>query len=175
MLLARWIILLLFSLLIVLLALGLQRDPSVVSSPLLNRTVPDFTAPVLEPWESDERFESAGLRDEWSLLNVWASWCVTCLDEHELLMRLSSQIPIYGINHKDVRDDALNWLRERGNPYQRSVFDVDGHVGIELGVYKVPETFLIDPQGVIRYKHIGALTEQAWRQEMLPRIRGEHS
>ncbi len=172
----RWILpLLAFLMMVALLAFGLRGDPTMVSSPLVGRTVPAFTAPILEPWEPGVQFESTTLRGEWSMLNVWASWCVTCLEEHDLLMRLSAQIAIYGINHKDTHVDALQWLRERGNPYRHNIVDADGHVGIELGVYKVPETFLMDPKGVIRYKHIGALTEQAWRQEMLPRIRGERS
>ncbi len=170
-----WLAFIVFVALVVALAYGLQRDPSLVSSPLIDQEVPAFEAPLVMAWDTNETFNSEMLRGEWSLLNVWASWCVTCLEEHPLLMHLASQIPIYGINHKDVREEALHWLKEHGNPYRQSAFDGDGNVGIDLGVYNVPETFLIDAEGVIRYKHIGALTDEVWQGEILPRIRGERS
>ena len=162
-----------FAVLVVVLAIGLTRDPSRVSSPLVGQPVPAFQAERLG--SAEENFDSAALRGEWSLLNVWASWCATCLEEHDLLMRLSEQLALYGINHRDTRDEAQNWLQVYGNPYRSSAFDEHGEVGIELGVYKVPETFLLDPEGVIRYKHIGALDEDAYRQEILARIRREKS
>ena len=163
----------LFGLLVAVLAIGLTRDPSRVSSPLIGHPVPDFRVERLAAPE--QFFDSAQLRGEWSLLNVWASWCATCLEEHALLMRLSGQIALYGINHRDARADARQWLQTHGNPYRASVFDERGDVGIDLGVYKVPETFLIDADGIVRYKHIGALSEDAWRGELLPRIRGLRS
>ncbi len=162
-----------FAVLVVVLAIGLTRDPSRVSSPLVGQPVPAFQAERLG--SAEENFDSAALRGEWSLLNVWASWCATCLEEHDLLMRLSEQLALYGINHRDTRDEAQNWLQVYGNPYRSSAFDEHGEVGIELGVYKVPETFLLDPEGVIRYKHIGALDEDTYRQEILARIRREKS
>lgn len=168
-----WLAVVLFAGLVVMLAIGLTRDPSRVSSPLVGLSVPAFQAERVS--SPDEKFDSAALRGEWSLLNVWASWCTTCLEEHELLMRLSQQLALYGINHRDTRDEAQNWLQVYGNPYRSSAFDEHGEVGIELGVYKVPETFLLDPDGVIRYKHIGALDEKAYREEILARIRGERS
>ena len=169
----RWLAVGIFAGLVVVLAFGLTRDPSRVSSPLVGFPVPVFQVERLE--SVDERFDSTEIRGEWSLLNVWASWCATCLEEHELLMRLSQQLALYGINHRDTRDEARNWLQVYGNPYRASAFDEHGEVGIELGVYKVPETFLLDPAGVIRYKHVGALDEKAYREEILARIRGERS
>ena len=168
-----WWVVAVFVVLVAVLAFGLTRDPSRVSSPLIGSPVPAFQAERVA--SADESFDSAMLRGEWTLLNVWASWCTTCLEEHELLMRLSQQLALYGINHRDTRDEAQNWLQVYGNPYRASAFDKHGEVGIELGVYKVPETFLLDPDGVIRYKHIGALDEEAYRQQILTRIRGEKS
>ncbi len=168
-----WLVFGLFAVLVAVLAIGLTRDPTRVSSPLIDQPLPALQAELLEV--PGQPFEMAQMRGQWSLLNVWASWCVTCLEEHSLLMRLSSQIALYGVNHRDLRDDAQTWLRRYGNPYRASLFDEQGNVGIDLGVYKVPETFLVDTQGIIRYKHIGALTEEVWRFEMLPRIRGEVS
>ena len=168
-----WFGVIAFAALIGMLALGLTRDPSRISSPLIDLPVPAFQAERLGA--AEEIFDSATLRGEWSLLNVWASWCTTCLEEHELLMRLSQQLAVYGINHRDTRDEARNWLKVYGNPYRANAFDQDGEVGIELGVYKVPETFLLDPDGVVRYKHIGALDEGVYRQEILARIREERS
>ena len=168
-----WLVVAVFAMLVAVLAFGLTRDPSRVSSPLVGLPVPVFQAERVA--SADENFDSATLRGEWSLLNVWASWCATCLEEHELLMRLSQQLALYGINHRDTRDEAQNWLQVYGNPYRASAFDKHGEVGIELGVYKVPETFLLDPDGVIRYKHVGALDEEAYRQQILTRVRGEKS
>ena len=164
----RWLAVAVFVGLVIVLAFGLARDPSRVSSPLIGLPVPAFQVERLDA--ADERFDSTEIRGEWSLLNVWASWCATCLEEHELLVRLSQQLALYGINHRDTRDEAQNWLQVYGNPYRASTFDEHGEVGIELGVYKVPETFLLDPDGVIRYKHIGALDEKAYQQEILARI-----
>lgn len=168
-----WLAVAVFVVLVAVLAFGLTRDPSRVSSPLIGLPVPAFKAERVA--SAAESFDSAALRGEWTLLNVWASWCTTCLEEHELLMRLSQQLALYGINHRDTRDEAQNWLQVYGNPYRASAFDEHGEVGIELGVYKVPETFLLDPDGVIRYKHIGALDEEAYQQQILTRIRGEKS
>ena len=107
-----------------------------------------------------------------SLLNVWASWCVSCRQEHPLLLELAKagQVPIYGLNYKDQRDDALGWLGRLGNPYRASAFDADGKVGIDWGVYGVPETFVIDRKGIIRYKFTGPLTREAWDRTLLPLI-----
>ena len=164
----NWLGVIAFAALVAVLAVGLTRDPSRISSPLIGLPVPAFQAERLDV--AGEVFDSASLRGEWSLLNVWASWCVTCLEEHELLMRASEQIALYGINHRDTRDEAGRWLEIYGNPYRASAFDEDGDVGIELGVYKVPETFLLDPEGIVRYKHIGAMREEDYQQEIVARI-----
>jgi cytochrome c biogenesis protein CcmG/thiol:disulfide interchange protein DsbE len=157
-----------FAALVALLAIGLGKDPRRVPSPFIGKPAPAFDLPQLEAPE--RRFTSDLLRGRPVLLNVWASWCVECRHEHALLMQLATEhgIPIYGLNYKDPRDDALAWLRDWGNPYLVTGADRDGRVGIEYGVYGVPETFVIDAQGIIRHKHIGALTEQAIRDVILP-------
>ena len=165
-----WWWLLGFVALVTLLAIGLTLDPTRVRSPLIDQPLPAFTAEQL--LHEGEPFEASQLQGGWSLLNVWASWCVSCLEEHPLLLEWAPQLAIYGINHRDHRTDAQAWLQKHGNPYRASVFDPNGEVGIEFGVYKVPESFLIDPQGVIRYKHIGALTREAWEREIRPRLQG---
>ena len=106
------------------------------------------------------------------LLNVWASWCVACRVEHPLLVELSKKnaVPLIGLNYKDKRDAATGWLAQFGNPYQLSAVDADGRVGIDYGVYGVPETFVIDKQGVIRFKQIGPITEEAWQNKLLPLV-----
>ena len=156
-----------FAALVALLALGLGRDPAQVSSPLLGKPLPAFAAEDLA--RPGTAFDPGRLRGSWSLLNVWASWCATCRDEHAVLLELAGQLPVYGVNHRDGRADALRWLEVYGDPYRASAFDPDGEVGIELGVYKVPESFLIDPDGVVRYRRAGALTAELARREILAR------
>jgi cytochrome c biogenesis protein CcmG/thiol:disulfide interchange protein DsbE len=106
------------------------------------------------------------------LLNVWATWCVSCRHEHEVLMRLArqQQIRIYGLNYKDERPDAINWLRQYGDPYIANAFDEDGRVGIDWGVYGTPETFVIDKKGIIRYKHVGPISAEFSREKLIPMI-----
>ena len=161
-----WVVAL-FALLVVLLAFGLTRDPSLVPSPLVGKPLPAFSATALA---SPERVLSQADLQGPALVNVWASWCVACLDEHPLLLALAkdSRFALYGINHKDTREDAASWLRQHGNPYRLSVFDRNGRVGIEFGVYGVPETFVIDREGVIRYKHIGPLRRDMLEAELKP-------
>ena len=165
-----WLWPLVFAALVALLGFGLGRDPAQVSSPLLGKPLPAFAAAELARPETV--FDPARLRGSWSLLNVWASWCAACRDEHAVLLELSRRLPVYGVNHRDDRADALRWLEVYGDPYRASVFDPDGEVGIELGVYKVPESFLIDPDGVVRFKHAGALTAALARREILARVGG---
>jgi len=155
----------------VFLAVGLSLDPSKVPSPLVGKPVPQFSLPTLN--DPQRSLGPEELKGQVYLLNVWASWCVACRHEHPLLVSLARQnaIPIYGLNYKDERPAALQWLRQLGNPYKASAFDADGRVGIDWGVYGVPETFLVDAEGVIRYKHTGPLTAEAWETELLPRIR----
>lgn len=161
----------LFLVLAVFLAVGLSRDPHELPSTLINKPAPSFSLPqLLEP---DRTFMPQEMRGRVWLLNTWASWCVACREEHETLVEFArtKQVPIYGLNYKDERDAALQWLEEFGNPYTMSVMDKDGRVGIDYGVYGVPETFLIDKQGVIRYKQVGPLTPEALQQKILPMVR----
>lgn len=154
--------------LIALLALGLRLDPSRVPSPFIDRPIPQFNLPMLH--KLDRKVGSADLRGEVTLLNVWASWCVACRYEHVQLLKLARErgIRIYGLNYKDTHEDALRWLEAMGDPYVASAFDADGQVGIDLGVYGVPETFVVDRDGIIRFKQIGPLTEEHVRDTLLP-------
>ena len=163
--------LVLFIFLGLLLAYGLNLDPRKIPSPLIGKSLPAFSlATVADPARSVSRDE---LKGRVYLLNVWASWCVACRQEHPLLNELTRNkaVPIIGLNYKDKRQDALGWLGSLGNPYELSLSDTDGRLGIDLGVYGVPETFVIDKQGVIRYKHIGPITPEAWEQKLAPLIR----
>ncbi len=160
-----------FLALAVFLWMGLGRDPSTVPSPLINKAAPEFRlAQLHEPTQQIGRADMLG--KVW-LLNVWASWCVACRQEHPILMELSRTrlVPIYGLNYKDKREDGINWLAQFGNPYVVSASDIDGRVGIDYGVYGVPETFVIDRQGIIRYKHIGPVTVDALKTKILPLVK----
>lgn len=164
--------LILFAVLIGLFAIGLQLDPREVPSPLIDKPAPAFALPRLDSPEA--QLTRADLtQHQVSLFNVWASWCTACRQEHPFLMELArrNEIPIYGLNYKDERPDAIAWLRRHGDPYRASGFDHEGRVGIDWGVYGVPETFVVDAQGVIRYKHIGPLTPQVWREKLEPVVR----
>lgn len=157
-----------FVLLGLLLAYGLNLDPHKIPSPLIDKPLPDFALPsVADPKRVVSKDD---LRGEVYLLNVWASWCVACRQEHPLLNELakSRRVTIVGLNYKDKRDDALKWLGALGNPYTVSLTDLDGRLGLDLGVYGVPETFLIDKTGVIRFKQIGPITEEVLMQKLLP-------
>jgi cytochrome c biogenesis protein CcmG/thiol:disulfide interchange protein DsbE len=152
------------------LAIGLKLDPREVPSPLIGKPAPAFDLPQLAA--PDQRLAAKDLRGQVWLLNVWASWCVACRQEHPLLVELgkTGQVKLYGLNYKDKRDDALGWLANYGNPYLKSMSDTDGLVGIDYGVYGVPETFVIDKQGVIRYKQIGPVTPESLRDKLLPLV-----
>jgi cytochrome c biogenesis protein CcmG, thiol:disulfide interchange protein DsbE len=169
---ARYLIpLAVFAVLVVFLAIGLKRDPREVPSPLIDKPAPAFQLSRLDNPAETVRLED--LRGKVWLLNVWASWCVACLQEHPVLVEFSHArvVPIYGLNYKDTRDAAHAWLDKHGNPYTTSIVDADGRVGIDYGVYGVPETFLIDKQGVIRYKHIGPVTPEVLNEKILPLVR----
>lgn len=157
--------------LVVFLAIGLGRDPHEVPSPLINKPAPAFTLPQLH--DSTKKFSAQEMRGKVWLLNVWASWCVSCREEHPLLLDFarSGNVPLYGLNYKDQRNDALSWLNELGDPYLLSAADLDGRVGIDYGVYGAPETYLIDREGVIRFKHIGPLTPDVIQGKLLPLAR----
>ena len=160
-----------FIVLALFLAVGLRLDPREVPSPLIDKPAPAFSAPLLsKPEVTMGKQDLAG--KVW-LLNVWASWCVACRDEHPVLVEFAKRgvVPVYGLNYKDQRPAAFSWLRQGGNPYVDSFFDADGRIGIDYGVYGVPETFVIDRQGTIRYKHIGALTPEVLRDKIEPLIR----
>ena len=153
------------------LAIGLTRDPREVPSPFIGKPAPAFSIARLH--EPEKQFSPEEMKGKVWLLNVWASWCVSCRVEHPLLVDMSkkNEVPIVGLDYKDERAKGLEWLNRMGNPYALSAFDVDGKVGIDYGVYGVPETFVIDKQGVIRYKQIGPITPEALEQKILPLIR----
>jgi cytochrome c biogenesis protein CcmG/thiol:disulfide interchange protein DsbE len=157
--------------LLVFFAIGLTRDPREVPSPLIDKPAPAFRLQQLA--DAKQPFTPEEMRGKVWLLNVWASWCVSCRVEHPLLVDLSKRamVPIVGLNYKDERDAGLQWLAKFGDPYQLSVYDNEGRVGIDYGVYGVPETFVIDKQGVIRYKQIGPITPEAWDKTLLPLVR----
>ena len=157
-----------FILLIGFLAVGLKLDPREVPSPLVGKAAPAFELPLLH--QPDKRFSPGDMRGKVWLLNVWASWCVSCREEHPVLVALAKRgvMPVLGLNYKDKGDEATAWLKQFGNPYDLSVVDADGRIGIDYGVYGVPETYLIDAEGVIRYKQIGPITAAILEQKILP-------
>jgi len=150
---------------------GLGLDPHEVPSPLVGKAAPAFTLPQLH--EPSKQFSTQDMKGKVWLFNVWASWCTACRDEHPVLMGLSRQniVPIYGMDYKDKREDGEAVLREIGNPYTLVVSDTEGRVGIDYGVYGVPETYVIDKQGVIQYKQIGPVTPQNLSEKILPLIK----
>ncbi len=153
------------------LAIGLGLDPREVPSPLINKPAPAFSLPQLH--QPAQKFSREDMKGKVWLLNVWASWCVACREEHPVLVELakSGVVPIVGLNYKDERLDGLRWLKQFGDPYQLSVYDREGMVGIDYGVYGVPETFLIDKAGIIRYKRIGVVTPEILRDKILPMVK----
>ncbi len=172
------------------LAFGLTLNPREVPSPLIDKPAPDFRLARLD--QPEQVFSLKDMQGQVWLLNVWASWCVACRQEHPLLVRMAEQniVPVVGLNYKEVRGDgainargmaleaetgmvierARRWLSDHGNPYVLSVLDIDGRVGIDYGVYGVPETFLIDREGHIRYKHIGPITPEVLKDVLMPKI-----
>jgi len=160
----------LFAVLGVLLAYGLRLDPRRIPSPLIGKPLPQFDLPTLE--NPTKTLTNADLRGRVVLINVWASWCVACKEEHPLLVDLAHTkvVPIIGLSYKDKPADALEELKVLGNPYDTIMVDADGRTGIDWGVYGVPETFVVDKDGIIRYKQIGPITPQVWQQTLLPMI-----
>ncbi|CAL1241715.1 DsbE family thiol:disulfide interchange protein [Candidatus Methylocalor cossyra] len=160
-----------FVLLVIFLAVGLTLDPREVPSPFIGKPAPTFTLPQVV--DAGKTLSPADFKGQVALVNVWASWCVSCRQEHPVLLDLAERrvVPIYGLNYKDQREDALAWLNRFGDPYTASAFDADGRVGIDWGVYGVPETFVIDRQGIIRYKHTGPITAEILETKLLPLIR----
>lgn len=159
-----------FVVLTVFLGIGLTLNPREIPSPLIGKSVPTFD---LSPVKGRTLGLASGdLKGEVSLVNVFASWCVACLEEHPIITELAKQnlVPIHGLNYKDKPDDAASWLDKWGDPYTRTGADRDGRVGIDWGVYGVPETFVIDRDGRIAYKHIGPLTPEFVREKLIPMI-----
>ena len=181
--------LVLFFGLVIFLALGLNRDPREIPSPLIGKPAPAFSLVTLE---SDASFSPQQMMGKVWMLNVWATWCVACREEHPILVAFAekNQIPIVGLSYKEIqpqdpaakqsdeiklqvaRERSAVWLKRHGNPYTTSVMDLDGRVGIQYGVYGVPETYVIDQQGVIRFKHVGAVTPQLLAEKILPLMQG---
>ena len=157
--------------LVALFAIGLNRDPTLVPSPLIGKHAPAFDLPVLSG--KPKRMTAMQLRGRPVLVNFFASWCVDCKIEQPYLLQLAQQhhVPIYGIDYKDTVAAVRGMLSTLGNPYRKIILDRDGNMGINWGVYGVPETFVLDAHGVIRYKQIGPLTPRAWRLHIKPLLK----
>ena len=159
----RFIPLAAFALLALLLFKGLSIDPTALPAARLGQPFPDFSQPELL---TEEVIGASALQPRPALVNVWATWCYSCRVEHPYLLALAAQgVPIYGLNYKDERESAKNWLDLRGDPYAFSIFDVRGSLGLDLGVYGAPETYLIDGKGVIRHRRVGVVDERVWSNE----------
>ncbi|HYC08300.1 MAG TPA: DsbE family thiol:disulfide interchange protein [Steroidobacteraceae bacterium] len=161
-----------FVLLAAVLAIGIRHAPEkgVIASPLIGKPAPSFALPSLTDPARVVRSEE--LRGHWYLFNVWGTWCVECRAEHAMLLQVGKAgvLPLIGLDWKDDDAQALAWLAQLGNPYQAVAVDRSGRVAIDWGVYGAPETFLVNPQGVVVYKHVGALTPETWTREILPRV-----
>lgn len=160
-----------FLVLVVFLGIGLRLDPKEVPSPLIGKPAPAFALARLD--KPEQKISRDDLLGKVWMLNVWASWCVACRQEHPLLVEFAKAkiLPIYGLNYKDKPDAGRKWLADFGNPYTASLSDLDGRVGIDFGVYGVPETFIIDRQGMVRFKHIGPVTPEVLRTQIEPLVR----
>ena len=159
-----------FAILVAFLYRGLSLDPKRVPSPLVGKPMPEFSLPRLK--DPEATLGASDLRGKVSVLNIWATWCVSCRAEHEVLLQLAQTgaVDIYGLNYKDERDKAKQWLQQLGDPYVANAFDADGRAGIDRGVYGAPETFIMDKQGIVRHKHIGPLSVDALNTTILPLI-----
>ena len=160
--------------LILFLVVGLKRgDPRALPSPYIGKPAPEFELPKLK--DPEQTVGSKDLSGQLALVNVWATWCVGCRAEHPFLLELEANdtIPIYGINWRDTRPEALRWIQQLGDPYVASGFDGSGRVGIDWGVYGAPETFLVSADGVVLHKHLGPLDRASWESDFLPLINGE--
>lgn len=163
--------LLIFTALIIFLGVGLRLKPAEIPSPLIGKPAPEFKLSQLH--ETDKSISTRDLLGKVWILNVWASWCTACREEHAALLAFSQSTPvlIIGLNYKDKRQDALSWLNRLGNPYFVSAFDETGRVGIDFGVYGVPETFVIDKQGIVKLKLIGPVTKDLIEEKLLPLLK----
>ncbi len=165
--------LIVFAVLALFLARGLQLDPKALPSALIDKPFPAFALPALN--SSDKDKPELGLKDvtgEPTLFNVWATWCISCRVEHPWLLRLAEQgVPIIGVNYKDDSASARAWLKELGDPYRLNIVDAQGSLGLDLGVYGAPETYLVDSAGLIRYRHVGVINERIWGETLEPVFR----
>lgn len=162
--------LIIFALLAMTLFRGLSLDPTAMPSALIDQPLPTFSLPALG---GNSMLSEANLQGQVALLNVWATWCVSCRVEHPYLKQLADQgIPIYGLNYKDDDALAVGWLTELGNPYRATIADREGTLGLDLGVYGAPETYLLDASGVVRYRHVGVVDETVWRTILEPLYTG---
>ena len=166
---------LIFAALVAFFAIGLKRDPRYIASPLIGKPAPAFELAAVE--DPNRTVRTRELLGKMYVLNVWGTWCVGCREEHQTLLQIARTgvIPIIGLNWKDELPLAQRWLKELGNPYLVTAFDPEGRAGIDWGVYGAPETFLVDANGVVQYKHIAPLTMAVWEREFLPRIRAGQS
>jgi cytochrome c biogenesis protein CcmG/thiol:disulfide interchange protein DsbE len=163
------IIILMFFAVMYVFSLGLKRDPQQMPSALLNKPLPDFN--LTDLFDENKTYNKDALIGELFFINVFASWCPPCAKEHDVIVELAALgFPFVGLNYQDNRGEAQIWLAERGNPYQKVLFDEQGSVGMDWGVIGVPETFLIDAQGIVRYRHIGILTLDIWHDRFMPVI-----
>lgn len=159
--------LMVFVVLAVFLLNGLERDPNAMPSALVDRPVPVFSLPVLG--NEQRQVDQSILQGQPALLNVWATWCIACRVEHAYLNKLSGQgVRIIGLNYKDDLVEAKKWLAEKGDPYELNVIDANGRLGLDLGVFGAPETYVVDRTGTIRYKHVGVIDDRVWLQKILP-------
>ncbi len=164
-----------FGLLVVVLVIGILHSPQkgIIASPLIGRSAPPFSLPAL--LEPGHAVSSSDLKGRWYLLNVWGTWCGECRNEHAMLLRIKENgtVPLIGLDWKDDDTQARAWLAQLGNPYEAIAADRAGRVAIDYGVYGAPETFLINPQGTVVFKHVGAMTEEVWTGQILPRVQGQ--
>ena len=165
-----WLVIAGFMVLVGLLAVGLRLDPREVPSPLIGKPAPAFELPLLQ--QPDKSFSEKDMLGTVWVMNVWASWCPPCLVEHPVVSELarSGIVPVVGLNYKDAREDALPWLKRNGDPFKVIAFDAAGRIAIDYGVYGVPETYVIDRKGIIRYKRVGPLTPEIIENKVRPLI-----
>lgn len=161
-----------FVLLVAVLAIGIRRAPEkgIIASPLLGKPAPQFSLPNLT--DPTRVVSSAALKGRWYLFNVWGTWCPECRAEHEMLLevRRAAVVPLIGMDWKDDDAQARSWLAQLGNPYEAVAVDASGRIAIDWGVYAAPETFLVNPQGIVVFKQVGALTAEVWARDILPRL-----
>jgi cytochrome c biogenesis protein CcmG/thiol:disulfide interchange protein DsbE len=161
-----------FVVLAIVLAIGIKHSPDkgIIVSPLIGKPAPQFNLPILD---SNRTLRSEDLQGRWYVFNVWGTWCPSCRAEHGFLLEVqkSGLVPVIGLDWRDDDSQALDWLTQLGNPYEVVAVDRDGRTAIDWGVYGAPETFLVDPQGIVVYKYVGALTQEAWETEFVPRLK----